>query len=239
MNISDRKLLIVDDDISVRKMLYLLLSKEGFKNIALAESGETALQLAASENPDLIVLDIVLPDMDGYETCEKLRRFSNAPILFLSSMDEENSRLVSFAVGGDDFISKPFSSAELIARIKACLNRIALYESYSVQQHSIHFGSCYLDLDRKEVYKEGHPVTLTPKEYLLLEYLILNRGITLGVAQIVSQVWNSDFDGYENTVAVHIRHLREKLEENPSSPQFILTSKGRGYRFDIPHTNEE
>lgn len=231
-NIYNRKILAVDDERSLLSMLKVVLEKEGFKNISTAASGTEAIGKCESENPDLILLDIMLPDMDGYEVCSKIRLHSMSPIIFLSAKDQETDRLVSFAVGGDDFISKPFSTMELVARIKAALKRKEYYESLKGQKSSMCFGDYRLDLDKRELFCKGKKIDLTLKEYLLLEYLARNEGITVSRENIIENVWDSSYEGFDNTVSVHIRHLREKIEKDPSNPKWLITVKGRGYRLE-------
>ena len=232
-NILNKKILIVDDEKSLLTMMKVILNKEGFNHVILAENGNSALKLSKIENPDLVILDIMLPDIEGYEVCSKIRMNSMVPIIFLSAKDSEVDRLVSFAVGGDDFVSKPFSTSELTARIKAALYRANYYASLDSRKSIVYFGDYKLDLNKRELFCKKEHVNLTLKEYLLLEYMVINSGITLSREKIIENVWDSNYEGFDNTVSVHIRHLREKVEENPSSPKWIITVKGRGYRFDL------
>lgn len=226
------KILLVDDDTSILNMLEVILKKENFKNIYKASSGFEAIRISKDIEPDIIVLDIMLPDIDGYEVCRKIRDFSMVPILFLSAKGEETDKLISFAMGGDDYITKPFSPKELIARIYAILKRISYYEKIKNKKNNYIFGEYKLDFEKKELYKNSCLVDLTLKEYLLLCFIIQNAGITVSKEQIVESVWGEEYDGFDNTVMVHIRHLREKIEKEPSKPQYIKTIKGRGYRFE-------
>lgn len=231
-HIYSKKILLVDDDESIVHMVNVVLKKEGFTQVYKALNGADAMNMAQELLPDLIVLDIMLPDSDGYEVCRRIREFSMAPIIFLSAKTEETDKLVSFAVGGDEYLTKPFSPKELVARIRVALKRQAYYEDGSKQgkQYSFGIGFC-LDLETRILKQHGETIALPPKEYALLEYLVINQDITISKEYLIQRVWGSDFGGVESTVAVHIRHLREKIEEDPANPRLIKTVKGRGYYF--------
>lgn len=223
----------MDDDESIINMVEVLLQKEQFERVYRAMNASDAVQLTKEIDPDLIVLDVMLPDSDGYEVCRKIREFSMAPIIFLSAKNEEIDKLLSFAVGGDEYLTKPFSPKELVARIRVALRRQIYYETSKDDVQSYCFGSGYcLDLDKKTLWKGNERVSLTAKEYALLECLILNRDITMTRDMLIQRVWGAEFDGYDNTVMVHIRYLREKIEDDPANPKYIKTVKGRGYYFD-------
>lgn len=231
-NIYSKKILVVDDDISILNMVDVVLKKEQFREVHKAMDAKDALQKAKEISPDLIVLDIMLPDADGYEVCKRIREFSMAPVIFLSARNEETDKLVSFAVGGDEYLTKPFSPKELVARIRVALRRQIYYENINWNSNEYYFGSGYcLDMETKTLWKNKEIVPLTAKEYALLEYLVLNRGITLTKETLIQEVWESNYKGFDNTVMVHIRHLREKIEDDPANPQLIKTVKGRGYYF--------
>ena len=228
----NKKILLVDDDESILLMIETVLRKEGYTNIYTASCGEDALQSAQSISPDLILLDIMLPDFDGYEVCKNIRLQSMIPILFLSAKSDEVDKLLSYAMGGDEYITKPFSPKELLAKIKAILVRQQYYESKMQEKRTYSFGKFVLDMDKMILLCNGHNIPLTAKEYALLEYLILNRNVTISKEKILGNIWGVDYDGYDNTVMVHIRHLREKIEDHPSNPIYIKTVKGRGYVFE-------
>ena len=173
----------------------------------------------------------MLPDFDGYEICKQIRDKSMVPIIFLSAKSDESDKLISYAMGGDEYITKPFSPKVLLAKISAMLKRQSYYDDKSANDNRYVFGSFALDFEKKLLFKDGEEVFLTAKEYSLLEYLIINRNITLSKDKLLSSVWNMDYQGYDNTVMVHIHNLREKIEEDPSDPKFIRTVKGRGYIF--------
>ena len=208
-----------------------VLNKEGYSKVFKAYSGKEALQSIDGIGPDLIVLDVMLPDFDGYEICRKIRERSMVPIIFLSARSDESDKLISYAMGGDEYITKPFSPKELLAKITAMLKRQSYYDDKGANDKRYSFGSFVLDFEKKLLFKDGKEVILTAKEYSLLEYLIINRNITLSKDKLLSSVWNMDYQGYDNTVMVHIHNLREKIEEDPSEPRYIRTVKGRGYIF--------
>lgn len=229
----DRKILLVDDDTAILKLLEVVLKKEKFVNVYKAATGKEAISMCREYKPDMIILDIMLPDEDGFEVCKTIRTFSMAPILFLSAKTDEIDKIVSFAVGGDDYLTKPFSPRELVSRVKAALRRLDYYEKLKPETACINFGKYCLDLRKRELFRGDKPVDLTSKEYLLLEYLAKNQNITVSRDQIVEHVWGADYEGYDNTIMVHIRRIREKIEDNPSAPRYLLTVKGRGYRFNV------
>lgn len=236
-NIYSKKILLIDDDTSIINMMNVVLKKEQFQKIYQAKNASNAIEKARKIQPDLIVLDIMLPDSDGYEVCKEIRKFSMAPIIFLSAKNEETDRLVSFAVGGDEYLAKPFSPKELVARIQVALRRQAYYENVNQEKKKekkdYHFGSGFcLNLENKILERDGEEILLRPKEYELLEYMVKNQDITLTKEMLVQEIWESDYNGYDNTVMVHIRHLREKIENDPANPCFIKTVKGRGYYFN-------
>lgn len=233
--IRDKKILLVDDDPAISNMLEVILRKEQFQNIYKAMTGADAIRISQEIEPDMIVLDIMLPDMDGYEVCRNIRLTSMAPILFLSAKSDEVDKLVSYAMGGDDYITKPFSPKELVARITAVLKRQEFYHTMGKKEsnNQFSFGAFTIDFDKKLLLQGEAEVPLTAKEYAILEYLVRNRNITVSRDRLVENVWDSDYDGFDNTVMVHIRHLREKVEADPSNPIYIRTVKGRGYVFNI------
>lgn len=232
-NIYFKKILIVDDDASIINMMNVMLQKEQFQEIYQAMSASDAIEKAKEIQPDLIILDIMLPDSDGYEVCKEIREFSMAPVIFLSAKNEETDKLVSFAVGGDEYLTKPFSPRELVARIRVALRRQVYYENGNREDKEYHFGSGFcLNLETRTLRKNEMVVPLPPKEYALLEYLVVNHDIIMTKETLVQKIWESDYHGYTNTVMVHIRHLREKIEDNPANPQLIKTVIGRGYYFN-------
>ena len=231
INCLDKKILLVDDDKSIITLIETVLRKEGYSNVSKAYTGLEAVLKAAEVVPDLIILDVMLPDLDGYEICRQIRESSMVPIIFLSARSEESDKLISYALGGDEYITKPFSPRELLAKISAMLKRQSYYEDKTDKTSGYAFGGYTLDFNKQMLFRDGEEVKLTAKEYSLLEYLIINRNMTLSKEKLLSHVWNLDFQGYDNTVMVHIHNLREKIEQDPSNPQYIRTVKGRGYIF--------
>lgn len=228
-NILNRKILIVDDEEDLLDLMETVLRKEGFRRIITADTGEKALKLCKEKDPDIIILDIMLPDIDGYEICKEIRGFSNVPIIFLSAKSEEFDRLLSFALGGDDYITKPFSPKEVVYRIRAILRR----EQYNTHKDSTSIKISDLEINEEEgiVKKKDEVLQFTAMEFKLLIYLVENKNIVLSKTKIIDHVWGSDFDGFDNTLMVHIRHLREKIEDDPANPQYIQTIKKMGYKF--------
>lgn len=231
-----KKILIVDDDISILNLLDVVLRKDGFINIFKAENGLDAFEIFYTHKPDLIILDVMLPDLDGNVICQKIRQSSMTPILFLSANSSTDDKLKSYLSGGDNYITKPFSPKEVIANISSILARAIYHESKVSKAQDLdilEFGDCLLDFRKKELYRNNENIILTSKEYYILEFLINNKDQTISRDKLIENIWDSYYDGYDNTVMVHIRRLREKIEVNPSKPLHIITVKGRGYRFEL------
>lgn len=229
----DKKILLVDDEADILNLLEAVLRKENFVHIYQAHCGREALEMTKEISPDLIVLDIMLPDMDGFQVCRRLREMTLVPIIFLSARDEDVDKILGLGLGGDDYVTKPFSPREVAYRIKAHFRRREYFARQNQQpdQQKIAFGDIVIDRDKGEVRKKGRPVTLTAKEYALLLYLAENAGRILSKNKILEHVWGFDYDGFDNTLMVHIRHLRQKLEDDPARPQYIITVKGLGYKL--------
>jgi DNA-binding response OmpR family regulator len=232
------KILVVDDEISLRETLTYNLERQGFTVEAVGD-GEKAITTARQDNPDLIILDIMLPGIDGFEVCRELRRDMNIPILFLSARDDEFDRVVGLEIGGDDYISKPFSMRELIARVKAQFRIRQLIreetnppDSSHMNEKSVTFGNLTILFHRHEVLINGSLMALKPKEYELLVYFAENPGRAFTRESILKHVWDQDFMGESRTIDVHVRWLREKIEVDPNHPVRIVTVHGVGYRFD-------
>ena len=225
------KILIVDDDPDIRNVLNLLLRSD--YETAEAADGFAAVEYI-QQNPetDLVILDVMMPGMDGIETCEKIRESSNVPILFLTAKSAEQDRIAAYRSGGDDFLSKPFSQPELLAKVSSLLRR---YREYRGKPASSvwSFGSLEVDLNTRMVRNAGENVPLTDTEYSILECLVKNRGRTVTTQELYESVWNEKFlPGSGNTIMVHVLNLRRKIEEVPSSPRIIRTVWGRGYQVD-------
>ena len=225
------KILIVDDDPDIRNVLNLLLRSD--YETAEAADGFAAVEYI-QQNPetDLVILDVMMPGMDGIETCGKIRESSNVPILFLTAKSAEQDRIAAYRSGGDDFLSKPFSQPELLAKVNSLLRR---YREYRGKPASTVWtnGSLEVDLNTRMVRNAGENVPLTDTEYSILECLVKNRGRTVTTQELYESVWNEKFlPGSGNTIMVHVLNLRRKIEEVPSSPRIIRTVWGRGYQVD-------
>ena len=223
-------ILIVDDDPDIRKVLSFLL-KDEYK-VSQASDGPAAIE-ALRHNPDtdLVVLDVMMPGMSGYEVCGAVREFSNVPILFLTAKSAEDDRLSAYKSGGDDFLSKPFSQAEFLAKVSSLLRRYREYMGKPMAALAI--DNLVVDLASHSVINSGREVMLTDTEYAILEHLIKNRGNTVTAKDMYEAVWKEKFlSGSGNTVMVHVLNLRRKIEENPSNPKIIRTVWGKGYQID-------
>ncbi len=231
-----QKILIVEDEPALRETLEYNLSRQGYAVIS-ASDGKAALETARRSRPNLIVLDIMLPYLDGFEVCRILRQEMNVPILMLTARDSEIDRVVGLEMGADDYLTKPFSMRELQARVKALLRRVRLdkedAESTPAPRAKIYrFGNLRLDVSRREVYLNEKPIRLKPKEFDLLLYLAQHKGQVLSRDRLLEHVWGWDFKGSSRTVDVHIRWLREKIEPVPARPTRLVTVRGAGYRFE-------
>ncbi|MFO7624962.1 MAG: response regulator transcription factor [Anaerolineales bacterium] len=229
-------ILIVEDEVSLQETLAYNLSKQGYK-IETASDGQSALQIARRLKPDLILLDIMLPILDGFEVCRILRQETNVPILMLTAKDEEIERVIGLEMGADDYLTKPFSMRELQARVKALLRRVRLDRSEYEQKPEfvteiLVFDNLELDLTRRELRLDGRALPLKPKEFELMTFLARHRGQVLTRDLLLERVWGWDFSGGSRTVDVHIRWLREKIEIEPANPNRIVTVRGIGYRFE-------
>lgn len=223
-------ILIVDDDPDIRKVLFFLLKDNYF--VEEAADGAAAVEyIAAHPETDLVVLDVMMPGMSGYEACGKIRALSNAPILFLTAKSAEADMISAYGSGGDDFLSKPFSQGEFLAKVNSLLRRYKEYRGKPAEALTI--DGLEVDLETHSVKSSGKDVTLTDTEYAILEYLLKNRGSTVTVAELYESVWKERFlPGSGNTVMVHMLNLRRKIEETPSAPKIIRTVWGKGYQID-------
>jgi len=226
------KILVVDDERILLDTLRYNLSKAGYQ-VWTAADGESALRLARQERPDLILLDVMLPRIDGFDVCRTLRRESSTPILMLTARDEEVDKVLGLELGADDYLTKPFSMRELMARVKALLRRSEMTQAQAADgvARPQREGPLELDPVSHKATLSGKPLHLKPKEFDLLAFLMSNRGRAFSREQLLQQVWGYDYAGDTRTVDVHIRWLREKVEEDPSNPQLIETVRGVGYRF--------
>ncbi len=243
MNIYDYKIMLVDDEPELRKMVKDFLTKEGFSSVVTAGSCREAREVYHREYPALILLDVMLPDGDGFNLLKELHKESEVPVIFLSAKDEDEDRLHGLGMGADDYITKPFLPKELILRVMAVLKRVYHIKGIGKEDEIIMLGDCCVDLGsgavRKlqreqrqiEAEKQKTEVTLTAKEYAIMAKLVANRGRIVTIDALCEAVWKEGNYGYENTLIVHIRRLREKIEEDPSHPKYLLTVRGLGYKL--------
>ena len=229
-------ILVVDDEPIVTEVVGKYLQREGFR-IETAATGDAALALAEAVRPALIVLDVMLPGLDGVEVCRRLRESSSpvarVPIILLTARGEEADRIAGLRTGADDYVVKPFSPAELVERVKAQLRRVQLdTKPASPEDDLLHGGEIVLDPAARTCLVRGEAVALSPKEFDLLHYLLANAGQAFSRDQLLDAVWDKEFFGYPSTVTVHIRRLREKIEQDPDRPAHVKTVWGVGYKFD-------
>ncbi|MBZ9691564.1 response regulator transcription factor [Clostridium sp. M14] len=233
----NNKILIVDDEIEILKLLETVLKKEGFNNVYTAKTLKEGLAEFNRVKPELVILDIMLPDGDGYEICKDIRSKSNVPILFLSAKTEELDKILGFAIGGDDYITKPFSPKEVAFRVKAHLRRVN-YNNENLNENNteekiIKFGPYVLNESRAELIKNSKTIELTAKELKILSLLAHNQNQIISKEKLWDKVWGEDYFGFDNTIMVHIRKLREKIEDDSSNPKYILTVRGLGYKLSV------
>lgn len=232
-----RLILVVEDEKPILDILQFNLEKEGYK-VATAMDGETAVQMAFQVNPDLILLDVMLPRLDGFEVCKTIRTRSDVPIIMLTAKGEEVDKILGLEIGADDYITKPFSMRELSARIKANMRRTAAADSMNTNQASgqtgsvIMSGALKIDCDRYEVYRNDEPVILTIREFELIKFLAMQPEKVFSRETLLERVWGYEFFGDVRTVDVTVRRLREKVESDPSAPRYIMTKRGVGYYFN-------
>jgi DNA-binding response OmpR family regulator len=231
-----KKILVIEDEPALLDTLEYNLVRRGYV-VDTAKDGQAALSRARTFKPDLVVLDINLPYLDGFEVCRILRRDMNMPILMLTARDAEVDRVVGLEIGADDYLTKPFSMRELLARVKAQLRRVSLDRIEgavisSNEAKALSSGNLLLDLARHEAFLEGQPLVLKPKEFELLLYLVRHKGQVNSRESLLEQVWGWRFTGGSRTVDVHVRWLREKIEDDPAHPKRLVTVRGVGYRFE-------
>lgn len=226
------KILLVDDETLITDSLAYSLKREGFDVQAVAD-GEQALESIESFHPDLVVLDVMLPGMSGLEVCRRLREKSTTPVIMLTARGEEIDRVMGLEVGADDYLAKPFSFRELLARIRSTLRRVEM-DRQTVQMQSVSLGHMALDPISRRAYRGDKELQLSAREYDLLAILMKNAGRALSREELLAQVWGSDWIGDPRTLDVHVRWLRLKIEDDPATPQYIQTVRGHGYRFAGP-----
>ncbi|WP_428911617.1 response regulator transcription factor [Niallia sp. Krafla_26] len=231
--LNNKRILLVDDEVDLLNLLETVLKKDGFHKIDKATTGQEGLQLCENNKPDVIILDIMLPDMEGYEVCQRMRKITYAPIIFLSAKSEEIDKLLGLGIGGDDYVTKPFSTKEVVFRIKAQLRRNSYLVQSGVEDDKIEFGDVMIFPNKGEVRKRDRLISMTAKELQLLIYLASHPNQIFSKSKICEAVWGEDEIGMDNTIMVHIRRLREKIEEDPSKPKWIVTVKGLGYKLQV------
>ena len=224
----NEKILLVEDEKTLAKALKFNLEKEGFR-VEVAFDGEEALNAMSREEPDLVILDLMLPKIDGYEVCRSIRRSSDVPIIMLTARDEDIDKILGLELGADDYMTKPFNTRELLARIRAILRRTV--QQAAAAKNFIKIGDLQIDAIKRKVTVKGREVALTSREFNLLSLLASNPGKVYSREELLEEIWGDDYSGDVRTVDVHIRHLREKIEEFPAEPNIILTVWGAGYKF--------
>jgi two-component system response regulator VicR len=230
------KILVVDDEQPIADILKFNLEKEGYQVICAYDGGE-AVDLAFSEKPDLILLDLMLPVKDGMDVCREVRSKLNIPIIMLTAKDTELDKVLGLEMGADDYVTKPFGTRELLARVKAHLRRqtkVQTPEEQDAQRQGIRMHGLFIDTDMYMVYKDGEPLDLTHREFELIQYMVKHAGKVMTREHLLQAVWGFEYFGDVRTVDVTIRRLREKLESDPSHPEYIMTRRGLGYMMRSP-----
>ena len=225
------RILIVDDDAPNVKMISFLLREEGY-DVVSVDNGPAALELVDRERPDLIILDVMMPHMDGFEVCRRIRQRLDVPIIFLSAKGETADKVTGLQLGADDYLAKPFEPAEFMARVKAVLRRAESFANDEAQT-KLSVGEITLEpLSNRAVFADGRKIDLTPIEFRLLYCLMRNAGRILSHDLLMNAVWGYDYEGYSNQIAVYMHRLRLKLEQDPEHPKYLSTVRGLGYKFE-------
>jgi two-component system KDP operon response regulator KdpE len=225
------KVLVIDDDPDILEVVSLTFTMQWHDcQVITATGGESGLEMVETMHPDVVLLDIMLPDVDGYEVCRQIRSFSDVPVIILTARDGEIDKVRGLEIGADDYVTKPFSHLELLARVRAVLRRAAMPMPSSAMP-DVTAGRLTINFARREVSIEGRPIKLTPTEYNLLYHLVRNAGHVLPHATLLAKVWGHEYTEEVDYLKVYIRRLREKIEDDPQHPRLILTERGVGYRF--------
>lgn len=225
--VSSKKILVVDDEKKIVEIVKAYFEKEGYK-ILVAYDGQSAIDIAIKEEPDLIVLDLMLPEISGWDICRTIRTKSSVPIIMLTARDEDTDKIIGLELGADDYVTKPFNPKELVSRVRAVLRRSG---GTLDQKRRIESGGLSIDLEGYEVRREGKIIDLTPTEFSFLKVLAEAPGRVYSRAQLLDKVQGYTYEGYERTIDSHIKNLRKKIEPDPDRPTFILTVRGIGYKF--------
>ncbi|MFJ8260989.1 response regulator transcription factor [Rummeliibacillus sp. NPDC094406] len=232
---SKETILIVDDEKEIRNLIAIYLKNEGY-GVLEARDGEEGLSFLKKHKVHLIILDIMMPNLDGIEMCKKVREIAEMPIIMLSAKSQDMDKIVGLTLGADDYVTKPFNPLELIARIKSQLRRyIKMNRLDMMNENEIEIGDMRINTASHEVIVKNEKVKLTPREFSILELLARNQGMVMSAEQIYEKVWKEEAIQYENTVMVHIRKIRERIETNPRNPQYIKTVWGVGYKIEKDH----
>jgi len=221
--------LVIEDEESFRDALKYMLAREGF-DVILAPNGAEGIKIFDAKNPDIVLLDLMLPEVSGTEVCKYIRSKSSVPVIMLTAKDTEIDKVVGLELGADDYVTKPFSTRELLARIKAVLRRGGEFEVDSIG--TIELGPVRMDVERHALTVDGNPVSIPLKEFELLEFLMRNSGRVLTRGQLMDRVWGSNYVGDGKTLDVHIKRIRSKIEPDPANPVYLTTVRGLGYRFE-------
>ena len=226
-------ILILEDEQDIRELLEIHLSKEGYK-IFTVEDGIQALNVFEDEDIDIALLDVMVPKIDGFKVLKKIRETSEIPVIFITAREEEVDKILGLGLGADDYVIKPFSPIEIVARVKAQLRRYYKYTN-KTQKTGIAIGELMLDKESCSIYKNNIELALNPKEYRLLEFILENPGKVYTKKQLYEIVWQNPYYGDSNTIMVHISHIREKIEDDPKNPKYLKTIRGIGYKMEQHH----
>lgn len=229
LNVSQELIHIIEDESEIALLIRDYLEDEGFR-VMISSTGKQGLDQTLEKKPDLLILDLMLPEMDGFEVCRNLRKTLEVPIIILSSKNTDMDKVLALGIGADDYVTKPFSPVVLLARVKAHLRR-ASKQTQALNEHILEFGELKIFMESYGVLLNDHEVSMTNKEFELLKYLAQNAGRVVSKEQIINAVWGNNFFGDDNTVPVHMYKIREKIEKDPSKPKYIQTVWGIGYRF--------
>lgn len=225
---SDRAILIVDDEVELLEMLQSIFERAGYTKILTAASGKVALKILREQKPDIVILDVMMPGMDGFSVLKEIRKTSKIPVVMLTARGDDEDKFTGFENGADDYLLKPFLSKELLYRVRAILKR-----AYPEKKRKVYLSAAIVDLEKAEVKRDGQQFPLTGKEFQLFEKLYENTGKIVTTGALCETACGEFWQGYESTLSTHIRHLREKIEANPSKPVSLVTVKGLGYRLFI------
>jgi DNA-binding response OmpR family regulator len=234
MSVNSKTVLIIDDEEDILRIIKTVLIKEGIEKVVTSTTAKEGFAEFQQTQPDLVLLDIMLPDGEGYDVCKQIRNISNVPILFISAKTDELDKILGLAIGGDDYITKPFSPKEVAYRVKAQLRRADYMQTNDKTDSSIiKAGPFELNEQKAELLKNGEIIELKPKEFGLMKHFLQNSNKVISKERLYDTVWGEDYFGSDNTVMVHIRRLREKIEADPSQPKSLITVKGLGYKFTV------